>query len=1398
MEPLVGVNSEPYWNSRFDLDWESKAGPKQSRFFAKIAIEHLPQWLMTEIRSKSLTLVDWGCAQGDGTDEWAAYLSPRQLTGVDFSTVAIEKALLRYPAIRFVVENWLSETTVCQGGYDFVFTSNVLEHFHEPYEVLKTLSEKAQKGVLLALPYREINRHEEHFFAFLPENLPLVLPNGFRLIWTQVVNCSTIPGTLWLGDQIILAYVNTTWLDSLGLTLRGCLIQHEDVVYQIDLLKASLMERNERITALVQANADRERELQGTLLALGDELRRAEQAWLAKSDEQGAFYIAERDSSQAELRELRRLLLVAEREKEELVHGDAERKRELQAMLETERNKLLQAEKEWQDRSRNLDLLSQAERNALQMKLEEAERKLQKAEQDRNLQAQSHLEKERMLNDSLRNAEKEMQACKIAREREFEEMLETERNKQLHSEQEWLNKSSKLELLYQVERNELKIKLDEVGRKLQKAVQDKNSQAQSHLERERTLSERIQNTEMEMESWKTAAYETQAKIDAIMNSKVWRLIASLRTLLWRRAGGRALMQESTIREKTSFGFKEAFSHTDRSGGHEPFATTYNENPANMELPSNSMENSELKVVKDLIELQGKSFIRQAYQVLLGRLPDPEGLAYYLSRLNQGDHKLAILDQLRRSSEAKKYNANLPVLNKLIRRHKWGQMPFAGWLKPPRERVENKLRAIEVHLQELDATKISELEDQIEKKNAYIEEKEIYIAQLLQNKATPAVPTPTLCKFNPYELIEQLKPIDIKVISNNYSLKSIRQRFSCVVTVRNEAMGIHAFLNSIAKQELKPVEIIIVDGGSTDETIDIIERFASNAGLPIKLLKAGPTNIAEGRNLGISKSQHEIVLLADAGCELTSGHFANLIGPFEEFSNIDLVSGIYRPLEQSEESSNFISDWSDNTDWHNFLPSARSLAIRKSIWAKARKFPEYLTRTGEDTFFDVQYRRHSKSWLINKQACVLWDAPTTREASASLAYSYGYGDGESGYGDFRFHQDWINNCHGVYPDNLTQHQLGYLDGRRHRPIIEVERRGVKGVTLILSGVPFTDSGGGQRCSQLAMAFARDGYKVIFVNIYPSFEEKKKLFFNIDYSLFEFVSLDDFVVEDLFQAYAQFPKISILALLEFPHPKFIPIAKALKRRMGKRATIVYDYIDNWRSSLGWEWYSEKSEMDVVSISDHLVASATTLQEDLEARTRKPVHLIPNAVNNDLFDCSMQYEMPVDLPVSKRIVLYAGALWGEWFDWDTLSYCIDHLANAEFVLIGGIDQGKARAFKSGRANVHFLGLKPQSSLPAYFVNASVCIIPFKVDHITRYVNPLKVYEYLAMRKPVVATRMEELKGLPGVTLTATPQEFVRALSLGLSNPSLNNQLVGEFIENNNWRDRLKKMKEIVIRND
>ena len=250
------INSKSYWDDRFSNDWDENDGPAQSRFFARIALQNIPAWLLREIRREKLSVVDWGCAEGDGTDALAESIDRSQLTGLDFSEVAISAARGRYKAINFQAKNWLDENIEVGSDrsnscFDVVFSSNTLEHFHAPYQVLERLAERSRKAIVLALPFRELDRIDEHHASFLPENIPSEVNTCFQLCHSKVVDCRSLPDTQWSGEQILLVYGHKDWLSSLNLVLNDISIEQHDTETKLNELQESVEVQGARLSELL-------------------------------------------------------------------------------------------------------------------------------------------------------------------------------------------------------------------------------------------------------------------------------------------------------------------------------------------------------------------------------------------------------------------------------------------------------------------------------------------------------------------------------------------------------------------------------------------------------------------------------------------------------------------------------------------------------------------------------------------------------------------------------------------------------------------------------------------------------------------------------------------------------------------------------------------------------------------------------------------------------------------------------------------------------------------------------------------------------------------------------------------------------------------------------------------
>jgi len=202
------INSREYWNNRFQSgSWDELGGQDQTLFFNKLALSYLPQWIYDDIESKNLSIIDVGCAEGSGTSLIKNTFSRSNVVGVDFSESAIEFATRSYPACEFKCQ----DLDNISDNYEVVFSSNVLEHFVDPFNKLEKLKSICDKYLILLLPFQEDKLHEEHFIRFDYGSFNLSL-NNFYLCYYKVINTNIIEGTMWPGKQILLVYVNNDYI----------------------------------------------------------------------------------------------------------------------------------------------------------------------------------------------------------------------------------------------------------------------------------------------------------------------------------------------------------------------------------------------------------------------------------------------------------------------------------------------------------------------------------------------------------------------------------------------------------------------------------------------------------------------------------------------------------------------------------------------------------------------------------------------------------------------------------------------------------------------------------------------------------------------------------------------------------------------------------------------------------------------------------------------------------------------------------------------------------------------------------------------------------------------------------------------------------------------------------
>jgi len=119
---------------------------------------------------------------------------------------------------------------------------------------------------------------------------------------------------------------------------------------------------------------------------------------------------------------------------------------------------------------------------------------------------------------------------------------------------------------------------------------------------------------------------------------------------------------------------------------------------------------------------------------------------------------------------------------------------------------------------------------------------------------------------------------------------VYKKISYIISTRNRSKSLIRCLASVGKLSYPDWEIIIVDNGSTDNTITIIREFQSNSSVPVKLVEEPRPGVSYGRNAGIRASEGEIIAFSDDDCYPASDFLENIFSVFEKENDVGYVSG----------------------------------------------------------------------------------------------------------------------------------------------------------------------------------------------------------------------------------------------------------------------------------------------------------------------------------------------------------------------------------------------------------------------------------------------------------------------------------------------------------------------------
>lgn len=290
---------------------------------------------------------------------------------------------------------------------------------------------------------------------------------------------------------------------------------------------------------------------------------------------------------------------------------------------------------------------------------------------------------------------------------------------------------------------------------------------------------------------------------------------------------------------------------------------------------------------------------------------------------------------------------------------------------------------------------------------------------------------------------------------------------------------------------------------------------------------------------------------------------------------------------------------------------------------------------------------------------------------------------------------------------------------------------------------------QRPQQLALAYAKKpDFAVVYLTMNQKYDNVKNVI-KIDNKLWVINQACFAELAKIIEEYACEIIQSISWTLNIPYINKIRTDK-----------LIYEYIDEIEIFHG---YDEQMKMDhelLLKTADVTVCTATKLFEKAKDIAANPI-LSTNGVDYDFF--AKTIKTPVNKLIENEIINYDyvlgyyGAL-ASWFDYNLVAEIARTKPNWLWVLVGVNYDGSLD--KSGILHIpNVMYIPPQNyqALPSFLTAFDIATIPFLLNEITLSTSPVKIFEYMAGGKPILASCMPECLKYKSAYCYKNVEEFI-----------------------------------------
>lgn len=270
---------------------------------------------------------------------------------------------------------------------------------------------------------------------------------------------------------------------------------------------------------------------------------------------------------------------------------------------------------------------------------------------------------------------------------------------------------------------------------------------------------------------------------------------------------------------------------------------------------------------------------------------------------------------------------------------------------------------------------------------------------------------------------------------------------------------------------------------------------------------------------------------------------------------------------------------------------------------------------------------------------------------------------------------------------------------------------------------------------------------------------------------------------------------LGIEQFQLWTFLPNVAPYIGTLGENLAVYY-CVDEWTTFPGLDRAAlVRLERQLLECADVTFTTSLALADRKRAYC-PATYLAPHGVDHAKFATALDEHLviPEDLASLPRPRIGFFGTLRDFLDYDLIAHLAKARPSWTFALIGQ-ERCDVSPIK-GLQNVHRLGQKAHDELPAYCKGFDVGLIPYRIDNDVKFINPLKLREYLSAGLPVVSTDMPEVQPYAHLChIAKTGDEMVAAIERALGEGTLAHRVArSETMKAETWQARVAAVTRTV----